>query len=67
MTYEEAMKQLEEIVARLEQENLPLKTALELFEKANELAKYAQKELTETSGKLYQIKKEFDKIVEEEI
>jgi len=38
-----------------------------MFEKASVLAKYAQAELTKTTGKLYQIKKELDEIKEEEV
>lgn len=67
MTYEEAIKEMEEIIQKLESENLPLKTAQELFERANFLAKFAQEELSKTTGKLYQIKKELDEITEEEV
>ena len=67
MTYEEAIKEMEEIIQKLENENLPLKTAQDLFERANEIAKFAQEELSKTTGKLYQIKKEFDEIIEEEV
>ena len=66
MNYEEAIKELEQIIERLENEQLPLKTALELFERANVLSKFAQDELTKTSGKLYKIKQELDQITEEE-
>lgn len=66
MSYEEAIKELEEIINRLENEKLPLKEAVELFEKANNLAKFAQEELSKTNGKLYQIKKDLDQITEEE-
>lgn len=66
ISYEEALNELEEIIHRLENEKLPLKTALELFERANELSKFAQEELSKTTGKLYQIKKELDEITEEE-
>lgn len=67
MNYEQAIKELEEIISKLENEQLPLKTAQELFERACVLSKFAQEELTKTTGKLYQIKKEFDEIMEEEI
>ncbi len=67
MNYEESIKELEEIISKLENENLPLKTAQELFERASELSKFAQEELSKTTGKLYLIKKELDSITEEEI
>lgn len=67
MSYEEAIKELEEIIIKLEQEKLPLKQAQELFERASQLSKFAQEELSKTTGKLYQIKNEIDSITEEEI
>ncbi len=67
MNYEEAIKELEEITEKLESEKLPLKTVQELFERASVLSKFAQEELSKTTGKLYQIKKELDQITEEEL
>lgn len=67
MSYEEAIKELENIIERLEKEQLPLATAQELFERANTLSKFAQEELSKTTGKLFQIKKDLDQITEEEI
>ena len=67
MNYEEAIKELEEIIDKLSNEQLPLKTAEQLFERATFLAKFAQEELSKTTGKLYQIKKELDQITEEEV
>ncbi len=67
MTYEEAIKELEEIVEKLEKEQLPLAKAQELFERASTLAKFAQDELSKTTGKLFVIKKELDSITEEEM
>ena len=67
MNYEDAIKELEEIVEKLEKENLPLKKAQELFERANLLAKFSQEELAKTTGKLFEIKKDLDEITEEEV
>ena len=67
MSYEEAIKELEEIIEKLEKEKLPLKTAQELFERASVLAKFSQEELAKTTGKLYQIKQDLDSITEEEL
>lgn len=66
MSYEDAIKEMEEIIEKLEKEQLPLKKAQELFERASVLAKFSQEELSKTTGKLYQIKKELDQIIEEE-
>ena len=67
MTFEDAIKEMEEIIQKLENENLPLKAAQELFERASVLAKFSQEELAKTSGKLYEIKKTLDGVSEEEI
>ena len=67
MNYEDAIKELQQIIERLEKEQLPLAKAQELFERANFLAKFAQEELSKATGKLYQIKKDLDESVEEEI
>ena len=67
MSYEEAIKELENIIERLEKEQLPLSTAQELFERANTLSKFAQEELSKATGKLKKIKKDLDQITEEEI
>jgi len=67
MSYEEAIKELEEIIARLENEKLPLSVAQELFERASTLAKFSQEELSKTTGKLFQIKQDLDTISEEEL
>ncbi len=67
MTFEDAIKEIEEIIQKLESENLPLKTAQGLFERASTLAKFSQEELAKSSGKLLLIKKQLDEIVEEEI
>ncbi len=66
MSYEQAIKELEEIIAKLEREQLPLKDAQALFERASTLAKFAQEELSKTTGKLFMIKKDLDSITEEE-
>lgn len=67
MTYEEATKELEQIIAKLEGESLPLQQATQLFERASVLAKFLQEELSKTSGKLFQIKKQLGEILEEEV
>lgn len=67
MTYEDAIKELEQIIGKLENDSLPLKDAQNLFERAGVLAKFAQDELSKTTGKLYEIKQQLDKVGEEEV
>lgn len=67
MSYEEAIKELETIIEKLEKEQLPLASAQQLFERASTLSKFAQEELSKATGKLFQIKKELDAFAEEEI
>lgn len=66
MNYEDAIKELKEITEELEKE-LPLSKSTELFERASVLAKFCQEELSKTTGKLFEIKKDFDNITEEEL
>ncbi len=66
LIYEDAIKELEEITNKLDSESLPLRKSEELFNRALFLAKFCQEELSKSSKKLFEIKKEFDKIQEEE-
>ncbi len=52
MTYAEAMKRLEEIVAALEAGGTDLDETLKLFEEGSNLLKECQKELAEAEGKI---------------
>jgi exodeoxyribonuclease VII small subunit len=52
MTFEKALKQLEQIVQLLETEDLPLETALEKFEEGIQLSKFCSKKLEETEKKI---------------
>ena len=67
MNYEDAIKELDEIIEKLDKGNLPLKDSTALFDRASVLAKFCQEELSKTTKKLFEIKKDFDKMVEEEI
>ena len=64
LIYEDAIKELEEITNKLDSESLPLSKSEELFSRALELAKFCQKELSKSTKKLFEIKKEFDSIPE---
>ncbi len=52
MTFETALKQLEEIVAQLESGNLPLEEALKKFEEGTKLSKFCSQKLEETEKRI---------------
>jgi len=52
MTYEQAMKALEETVAQLENSNTDMDKAFELYEKGVALAKYCEDYLSEKEKSL---------------
>lgn len=52
ITYEAAIKRLEEIVTTLENGELPLDKSLKLYEEATELSIFCKKYLDEAEGKL---------------
>ncbi len=64
MNYEEASKELEQIVNKLENGNLPMDEALKLFERGEELAKICFNHLDNAKGKLTVIKAELNKLTE---
>jgi len=53
--YEKALKQLENIVAKLEDEDIPLEKAIELFTEGKKLADVCLKKLTELEQKVQMI------------
>ena len=55
LTYEQALAELEEIVATLESEERPLDTALALFERGQALARYCTVLLDKAELKVKQI------------
>ncbi len=62
MTYEQAVKELEEILQSLENQDTSLDDALKLFEKSVELSKSCFEKIKQTQGKVEIIKKELDEI-----
>lgn len=52
ITYETAIKRLEEIVNTLENGELPIDKSLKLYEEATELSAFCKKYLDEAEGKL---------------
>ena len=51
-TFEQAIKRLEEIVAELEEGNLPLEESLKIYEEGVELTKFCSSKLNETEDKI---------------
>ena len=57
LSYEQAVTRLEEIVAQLEKNEVPLDTALSLFEEGTRLSKLCTKLLSEAQQKITEIEK----------
>lgn len=55
MTYEEALKKLEEIVKCLEDGSLPLDKSMELFEEGTKLSAFCEKCLNEAEQKIKEV------------
>jgi len=55
LTFEEAFKELEETVARLEDGDLPLEESLALFERGRQLSAYCSKLLEQAELKVTQL------------
>jgi exodeoxyribonuclease VII small subunit len=51
-TFEQSMKQLEQIVAELESGELPLEQAIKKFEEGMELSRFCAQKLEETERKI---------------
>ncbi len=67
MTYEIAIQKLGDIVEKLSSQSLPLSQATSLFEEGMDLIKFCYNELKVTKGKIFEIKKELDKLKLEEM
>ncbi|MBW1892217.1 MAG: exodeoxyribonuclease VII small subunit [Deltaproteobacteria bacterium] len=66
-TFEESMKQLEQIVDELESGNLPLEKALKKFEEGVKLSKACNKKLDEIEQKVTILIKDNDGNVQEKL
>ena len=64
-TFEQSLKELEQVVTELEKGDLTLDKAIENFEKGIELSKVCGKKLDEAEKKINILVKKEDKIVEE--
>ena len=66
MKYEEAVKELEEIIKKLNSSNLSMEEAKKCFERGRELSKFCFENLKEVKGKVYEIREELGALIEEE-
>ena len=57
MTYEQAIKRLEEIVACLEKKDTPLEESMKLFEEGTKLAAFCGEKLTSANQKITELTK----------
>ena len=64
MTYEESISKLEEIAAKLSNDNISLDEALKLFEESTKLSKACFETIKNIESKVVVIKKELDEIKE---
>ncbi len=66
MSFEVLLKELETIVARLENQNTTLDEGIELFNKGIALSKQCMTVLNDSKGKISRLKQELDQITSEE-
>ncbi|MBE5762895.1 MAG: exodeoxyribonuclease VII small subunit [Clostridiales bacterium] len=64
MKFEESLKELEEIVAKMEQGNLTIDESIAAFTKGIELCKNCSKALEDAKGKITILQKEMESIKE---
>ena len=64
MSFEESLKRLEEIVAKLESGECGLDEATKLFDEGKELSKECAKSLDNNKGKIVELTEELDGIME---
>lgn len=64
LTYEDAVKELNNIITQLEEGNLSMSKALELFEKGQVLIKFCYQKLDAAKGKITEIKEVLNNLEE---
>lgn len=67
MTYEEALKRLEEIVSRLEDAEIPLEESLASFQEGIELSRYCREKLAQIEYRVDYLLKEEQSSLKNEI
>ncbi len=67
LSYEEAIKRLEDIVRRLEDAEIPLEESLASFQEGVALARYCREKLTEIEEKVEYLLKEEQQVLDESL
>lgn len=67
MDYEKKIKDLKELISKLENENLPLEQALKYYAEAEEIFKECANYLESAKGGFYKIKQSIEKYYEEKV
>lgn len=62
LTYEQANKQLEEIVSKMEKGDVPLDECMKLYEQAYKLLTYCTQKLNEAKGQIVDINERIEKM-----
>ena len=62
LTYEQANKQLEEIVSKMEKGDVPLDECMKFYEQAYKLLTYCTEKLNEAKGQIVDINERIDKM-----
>lgn len=62
LTYEQANKQLEEIVSKMEKGDVPLDECMKLYEQAYKLLTYCTEKLNEAKGQIVDINERIEKM-----
>ena len=65
LSYEQASKELQEIISKIEQGDIPLDDAMKLFERGQELIQFCYASLDKAKGKLTEISEKAGNIEEE--
>ena len=65
LSYEQASKELQDIINKIEQGDLPLDEAMKLFERGQELVKLCYATLDKAKGKFTEISEKAGKLEEE--
>lgn len=65
MNFEKKMEELQKIVEKLDNKEVTLEQGISLYEEGLNLTKECLAGLSESKGKIIQIKKEMDKLIEE--
>ena len=66
MDYNELIKELEKIILKLESGECGLEQSAKLYQQGIEISEKLGKQLDETKGKITILKKQMDKIIEED-